>query len=68
MISETDLSRIDVYRIAREAMPLGWAEGRMSQAPPVAWKQDVITTEIVKVGRYDDIQVQPGFGVQPDAR
>lgn len=45
--------------IVREAMPLGWAEGRMSQAPPVAWKQDVITTEIVKVGRYDDIQVQP---------
>ena len=45
--------------VAREAMPLGWAEGKMSQAPPVAWKQDVITTEVMKVGRFDDIQVFP---------
>ena len=45
--------------VVREAMPLGWAEGKMSQAPPVAWKQDVITTEVMKVGRFDDIQVFP---------
>ena len=45
--------------VAREAMPSGWAEGKMSQAPPVAWKQDVITTEVMKVGIFDDIQVFP---------